>query len=87
MRNLSTNLFLDSIKDMLRKKLMMTGILFLTEFTKIIAKSPFAATQFLDQSYVNPRNVSNLLFLSLYLSLYMFIFIFLMIVNAKIKLK
>ena len=78
---------------------MMPRILFLTVYTKIIVECPLAATQFLDQRYVNPRNVPNHFFLFLCLiliisalsfffnlSLCTFNFIILMIANVKIKL-
>ena len=38
---------------------MMPHILFKTVYTKIKVEFPLAATQFLDQTYVNPRNVPN----------------------------
>ena len=41
---------------------MMPRILFLTVYTKIIVECPLAATQFLDQRYVNPKNMPYLFF-------------------------
>ena len=38
---------------------MMPRILFLTVYTKIMVVCPLGATQFLEQRYVNPRNVPN----------------------------
>ena len=63
-----TILFLDSVKDILRKKLMMPRILFLTVYTKIIVEFSSRCNTILDQRYVNPRNICQIIFSSFYVS-------------------